>query len=160
MSLSMLVYNKVSPSREKTEAAFQRCFKKMCSENMLQIYWKTAMPKCDFNKCHFNFIEITLRHGCSPVNLLHNFRTPFLKNTSGRLPLTKWWVLLSCIISAVVQEIKFIFQDYCNGILFSCSLFLLLFVVLTPFVLRHFFTAKVITGSVISRSVFRNLSNI
>ena len=109
----------------------------MCSENMQQIYWKTAMPKCDFNKCHFNFIEITLRHGCSPVNLLHNFRTPFLKNTSERLPLTKWWVLLSFVISAVVQEITFIFQDYCNGILFSCSLFLLLFVVLTPFVLRH-----------------------
>ena len=32
-----------------------------------------------------NFIEITLRHGCSPVNLLYIFRTPFLKNTSGRL---------------------------------------------------------------------------
>ena len=32
-----------------------------------------------------NFIEITLRHGCSPVNLLHIFRTTFLKNTSGRL---------------------------------------------------------------------------
>ena len=32
-----------------------------------------------------NFIEISLRHGCSPVNLLHIFRTPFLKNTSGRL---------------------------------------------------------------------------
>ena len=31
------------------------------------------------------FIEITPRHGCSPVNLLHIFRTPFLKNTSGRL---------------------------------------------------------------------------
>ena len=31
------------------------------------------------------FIEITLCHGCSPVNLLHIFRTPFLKNTSGRL---------------------------------------------------------------------------
>ena len=26
-----------------------------------------------------------LQHGCSPVNLLHVFRTPFLKNTSGRL---------------------------------------------------------------------------
>ena len=34
-----------------------------------------------------NFIEITLRHGCSPVNLLHIFRTPFPRNTSG-------WVLL------------------------------------------------------------------
>ena len=32
-----------------------------------------------------NFIEITLRHGCSPVNLLHDFRKPFTKNTSGRL---------------------------------------------------------------------------
>ena len=28
-----------------------------------------------------NFIEITLRYGCSPVKLLHIFRTPFLKNT-------------------------------------------------------------------------------
>ena len=26
-----------------------------------------------------NFIEITLRHVCSPVNLLHIFRTPFPK---------------------------------------------------------------------------------
>ena len=37
-----------------------------------------------------NFIEIALRHGCSPVNLLHIFRTPFLKNTSGRLHLVNW----------------------------------------------------------------------
>ena len=29
------------------------------------------------------FIEITLRQRCSPVNLLHIFRTPFPKNTSG-----------------------------------------------------------------------------
>ena len=43
------------------------------------------MPKCDFNKVASNFIEIALRHECSPVNLRHIFRTPFLKNTSGRL---------------------------------------------------------------------------
>ena len=36
-------------------------------------------------KLQSNFIEIKLRHGCSPVNLLHIFRIPFLKNTSGRL---------------------------------------------------------------------------
>ena len=36
-----------------------------------------------------NFFEITLRHGRSPVNLLHNFRTTFLKNTSEWL-LLKW----------------------------------------------------------------------
>ena len=34
-----------------------------------------------------NFIEIALQNGCSPVNLLHIFRTPFPKNTSG-------WLLL------------------------------------------------------------------
>ena len=33
----------------------------------------------------YQFIEITLRHGCSPVTLLHIFRTPFPKNTSDRL---------------------------------------------------------------------------
>ena len=32
-----------------------------------------------------NFIEITLRHRCSRVNLLHIFRTPFPKNVSGGL---------------------------------------------------------------------------
>ena len=43
------------------------------------------MLKCDFNKLQNNFIEITLRHGCSPVNLQHIFRTTFPKNTAGRL---------------------------------------------------------------------------
>ena len=33
------------------------------------------------------FIEIVLRHGCSPVNFLHIFRTIFPKNTSA-------WLLL------------------------------------------------------------------
>ena len=37
-------------------------------------------------KLQINFIDITLRHGCSPLNLLHIFRTPFPKNTSGWLP--------------------------------------------------------------------------
>ena len=41
------------------------------------------MPKCDSD-----FIEIALRHGCSLVNLLHIFRTDFLRNTSGGLLLT------------------------------------------------------------------------
>ena len=36
-----------------------------------------------------NFIAITLRHGCSPANLLHIFRTTFLKNTSGWLRIKK-----------------------------------------------------------------------
>ena len=40
------------------------------------------MLKCDLLS---QFIEITLRHGSSPVNKLHIFRTTFLKNISGRL---------------------------------------------------------------------------
>ena len=39
---------------------------KSCSENMQS-----------------NFIEIAIWHGCSPVNWLHIFSTPFPKNTSG-----------------------------------------------------------------------------
>ena len=45
--------------------------KKRCSENMQQI--------------------LALRHGCSPVNLLHILRTPFPRNTSG------WLLLYICI---------------------------------------------------------------
>ena len=45
------------------------------------------MPKCDFNKAASNFIEIALWHGYSPVNFLYIFRTPFPRNTSGKLPL-------------------------------------------------------------------------
>ena len=44
------------------------------------------MPKCDFNKVAKQF-QITLRHGCSPVTLLHIFSTPFPENISGRLVL-------------------------------------------------------------------------
>ena len=37
-------------------------------------------------------IEIVLRHGCSPVNLLHIFRTPLPKNTSEGLLLTRLFI--------------------------------------------------------------------
>ena len=45
--------------------------RKTYSENVQQIYRRTPMSKCDFNK----------------VALLHIFRTPFLKNNI-------WWLLL------------------------------------------------------------------
>ena len=47
-----------------------------------QIYRRTLMPKCDFNKVANNIIEITVRHGCSLENLMHFFRTSFSKKTS------------------------------------------------------------------------------
>ena len=45
-------------------------------------------------KLQSNFIDITLRHGCSPVDLLHIFRTYFPKNTCGELLLHSWCQIL------------------------------------------------------------------
>ena len=56
-------------------------------------------------KLQSSFIEITPRHGCSPVNLLHIFRTLFLKNTSR-------WLLLKifiCAISLRLLPFKFLY---------------------------------------------------
>ena len=61
--------------------------RKRCSENMHQIYRKHACRSAISIKLHSNFIEIALRRGCSPVNLLRIFRTSFPKNSSG-------WLLL------------------------------------------------------------------
>ena len=43
------------------------------------------MLKCDFNK----------GHGCSPVNLLHIFRTFFPKNTYGGLRLERFHIIIN-----------------------------------------------------------------
>ena len=48
-------------------------------------------------KLFCNFNEITLWHGCSSVNLLHIFRTPLLKNTSGGLFLYTTLLLVKLI---------------------------------------------------------------
>ena len=58
-----------------------------------------------------NFIEITFWDGCSPVNLLNTFRTPFLKNTS------EWLLLyLKHKISLISDSITHI-QTYQNSFL-------------------------------------------
>ena len=58
------------------------------------------MPKCDFNK-----VELTPRHEFYPVNLLQIFRTPFLKNTSGRL-LLKLHFLQAATVNSQLKEKK------------------------------------------------------
>ena len=50
-----------------------------------------------------NFIEITFRHGCSPVNLQHIFRTPFLKDTSGTLLLRNVIIMNYFLLVEVVD---------------------------------------------------------
>ena len=54
-----------------------------------QITTRSSRPEVFWEKVASNFIEITLRYGCSAVNLLHIFRTPFPKNASGWLLLFK-----------------------------------------------------------------------
>ena len=64
---------------------------------MQQIYRRTLMPKCDFNKVDLHCFATLLKSHFSmgvPVNLLHIFKTLFLKNTSEWLLLI--FLLLHC----------------------------------------------------------------
>ena len=70
--------------------------RKRCSENMQQIYRRKPMPKCDFDKDAKQLYWNCTSTWVSPVNLLHIFRTTFLKNTSG-------WLLLK-IFSFFLQH--------------------------------------------------------
>ena len=73
------LYRSLRSSRP--EVFLRKCFLEICS-NFTGEHpcWSVISVKLQSN-----FIEIKLRHGCSPVNLLHISRTPFPKNTSGRL---------------------------------------------------------------------------
>ena len=75
-----------------SEAAIQR----WSSENIQH----NTHAEVQFNKVAINFIEITLRHGCSPVNLLHIFKKLFPRNTSG------WLLLLFGSIKLLRQVIS------------------------------------------------------
>ena len=92
----MLKVYKITVNSSEAAMPLRGVFRKRCSENMQQIYRGIPMPKFDFNKVakatllkpHFafsNFIKISLRYGCSPINLLHIFRTPFPENITRRL---------------------------------------------------------------------------
>ena len=67
-----------------SEAAHRR-------RSYIKVFWKhvvnlqenTLYQSVISIKLQNNFLEITLRHGCAPVNLLHNFRIPFPDNTFG-----------------------------------------------------------------------------
>ena len=68
------------------------------SKGVLKIWskFKGEHPRQSLSsiKLLWNFIEITLRHRWSPVNLLHIFRIPFTKITSG-------WLLLENVESVI-----------------------------------------------------------
>ena len=59
---------------------------KICTKFKGEHPWRSSISI----KLLCNFIEIALRHECSPINLLHIIRTPFLKKTSE-------WLLLKIV---------------------------------------------------------------
>ena len=63
------------------EVFLEKDFLKIWSKFTRKHTWRSMISI----KLLCNFIEITLRHGCSPVDLMHIFKTFFPKNTSGGL---------------------------------------------------------------------------
>ena len=60
-----------------------------------------------------SFIEITLRHGYSPVNVLHIFRKAYSKNTSKWLLLSLTTLTLNEIKKAILlDELQLCYQVY------------------------------------------------
>ena len=72
--------------KDSTEAAFQRSCLGKGILNICSKFTGEHPCQCTISiKLQSNFIEIALRHGSSPVDLLHIFRTIFLKDTSRGL---------------------------------------------------------------------------
>ena len=82
-------------------------------------------------KLQSNFTEITLQDGCSPVNLLHIFRTPFSNITSGWL--LQWiWTLFSlfnpflCFTGIAQTRLFLLNSAWIYWFLFSSALIIVL----------------------------------
>ena len=76
---------------KRQKQPFTVVLKRRCSENIRQIYKRTHSCRSVISVKFLHFIEITLRHGRSTVNLLHVRRVSFTKITSG-------WLLLDGIM--------------------------------------------------------------
>ena len=100
------------------------CFKKLSSsrpevflrKSILKLYRKFIREQPYWSvisiKLLYNFIEIALWHGCSPVNLLHISRTPFLQNTTEHLRTTA---------SIRLQDIPVAWLHCCDELNIRCS---------------------------------------
>ena len=95
LTLIILIYNwkTTTNSGQKRDPEAQPT-RSVLKKGYYETAMRTTMLKCDFNKVASNLIEITLWYGCSPVNLLHIFRTSFPRNTIEGLRLviiTSWY---------------------------------------------------------------------
>ena len=79
-------FNSMLLWKEREKQPLRGVPRKRCSENMQQMYRRTPMRKCDFNKVA-TLLKSHFGMGVLLPNLQHIFRTPFLKNTSEWLHL-------------------------------------------------------------------------
>ena len=96
--LSNLIPRRVSTinkQKQPSRSVLRKRFLKICSKFTGEHPCQSAIS---INMLS-NFIEVVLWHGCSPVNLLHIFRTPFPKNTSG-------WLLLTSHLRILNQHVQ------------------------------------------------------
>ena len=77
----LTLINKDELQKEPSRGFLRKGALKICSKFTGQNPCESAISV----KLLCNFTQITLWHGCSPVNLLYIWRTPFSKNTSRRL---------------------------------------------------------------------------
>ena len=80
---------------------------------MQQIYRRTDILHCDFNKVALELYWNNTSAWVSPVNLLHIFRTPFEQNTYRGLLLNLAYMLLLVLQCFIESEIKLlIYLDF------------------------------------------------
>ena len=116
--------NKIETNRSiPPEVIVEKDVLKICSEFTREHPCRSVISI----KLLCNFIEITLRHGCSPVNLLQIFRTPFRKNISVWLLLffSFDWIWKVSKLLNILYFWQFYFY-FSSGICFD-NLFLYLF---------------------------------
>ena len=76
------------PFLSKQKQPYKGVLRKRCSENMQQIYRRTPIPKCDFNKVALQLYRNGTSAWCS-CKFAAYFQNTFPKNTSRGLHLTK-----------------------------------------------------------------------
>ena len=107
---------------DNSEAATQRC-------SMKKVFWKYTANLQENNHAE---VWITLRHCYSPVNLLHIFRIPFPRNTSGRLLLKNNLRTLDSLLIDDLERITVLKTPQKHCFYKSRPLFMILFPFLTP----------------------------
>ena len=95
----------------RPEVFLEKCVLKICS-----IFTGEHPCRSAISSMLCTFIEITLPHGCSPVNLQHIFRIPFPKDIPG-------WLLLKIKIKVFVFLWRLHFRTYCTWSVSATKLF-------------------------------------